>query len=208
MLISEYRSLPLRIVDGLELADKYRQVLRPAALVADRQGRLRRLPRFFYEIDSRQTASETDLAAHFALSEFIEVDVREAAALRAFPRYVPCAVTLLAAQLELFRLQVGVPVRIAANGGYRSPGHTLSTHTSTHAWGTAVNIYKIGDELLDEQEKIERYAGIATKLLPGIWSRPYGHNLGYADDHLHLDLGYVTVTPRDAASETDESRVL
>lgn len=207
MLISEYRSLPLRIVDGLELADKYRQVLRPAALVADRQGRLRRLPRFFYEIDSRQTASETNLAAHFAISEFIEVDVREAAALRAFPRYVPCAVTLLAAQLELFRQQVSAPVRIAANGGYRSPGHALFTHASTHAWGTAVNIYKIGDELLDEQEKIERYAGIATKLLPGIWSRPYGHNLGYADDHLHLDLGYVTVTPRDAASETDESRV-
>jgi hypothetical protein len=207
MLISDYRSLPLRIVDGLELADKYRQVLRPAALVADRQGRLRRLPRFFYEIDSRQTASETNLAAHFALSEFIEVDVREAAALRAFPRYVPCAVTLLAAQLELFRMQVGAPVRIAANGGYRSPEHALSTHASTHAWGTAINIYKIGDELLDEQEKIERYAGIATKLLPGIWSRPYGHNLGYADDHLHLDLGYVVVTPRDAASETDESRV-
>ncbi len=207
MQISEYRSLPLRIVDGLDLPEKYQQVLRPGALVADRQGRLRRLPRFFYEIDSRQTASEIQMAAHFALSEFAEVDVREAAVLRAFPRYLPCAVTLLAAQLELFRLQVGAPVRIAANGGYRSPGHALSAYASTHAWGTAVNIYQIGDELLDEQEKIERYAGIATKLLPGIWSRPYGHNLGYADDHLHLDLGFVTVTPRDAASETDESRV-
>jgi len=205
MLINGYGSLPLRIVDGLELAEKYREALKPAALVADRQGRLRRLPRFFYEVDSRKTAGEIMLAAHFALGEFIEVDVRETGALRAFPRYVPCAVTLLAAQLELFRLQVGAPVRVAANGAYRSPSHALSTHASTHAWATAVNIYQIGDELLDEQEKIERYAGIATKLLPGIWSRPYGHNLGYADDHLHLDLGFVTVTPRDAASETDES---
>ncbi|HEX8184206.1 MAG TPA: hypothetical protein VF747_05625 [Blastocatellia bacterium] len=204
MLINEYRSLPLRIVDGLELAERYREVLRPTAMVADRQGRMRRLPRFFYEIDSRKTARETMLAAHFALSEFIEVDVREAAALRVFPRYVPCAVTLLAAQLELFRLQVGATVRIAANGAYRSPAHALSTHASTHAWGTAVNIYQIGDELLNEQESIERFAGIAMKLLPGIWSRPYGHNLGYADDHLHLDLGFVTVTPRDAASETGE----
>ena len=206
MLINEYRSLPLRIVDGLELPEKYRDLLRPGAALADRQGRLRWLPRFFYEIDSRKTASETMLSAHFAVGEFIEVDVREAATLRAFPRYVPCAITLLAAQLELFRLQVGAPVRIAANGAYRSPAHAFSTHASTHCWGTAVNIYQIGDESLDEQEKIDRYAGVATKLLPGIWSRPYGHNLGYADDHLHLDLGFVTVTPRDAASETDESR--
>ena len=194
----------LKVVDGLELDEKYKEALRPAELARDRQGRLRRLPRFFYEIDSRQTARETRLAPHFSVWEFIEVDLRETELLRGFPRYIPCAVALIAAELELFRLQVGTFVHIAANGGYRSPAHELARGASTHSWGAAVNIYRVGDEYLDDQEKIERYSRIATRLLPGVWSRPYGHNVGYADDHLHLDLGYVTVTPRDAAGEIEQ----
>jgi hypothetical protein len=53
------------------------------------------------------------------------VDVREVEAMRTFPRYVPCAVALLATALEVFRAEVGTFVHIAANGGYRSPGHAL-----------------------------------------------------------------------------------
>ena len=26
--------------------------------------------------------------------------------------------------------------------------------------------------------------------------RPYGHQKGFADDHLHLDIGYAVLTPR------------
>ena len=39
------------------------------------------------------------------------------------------------------------------------------------------------------------------QLLPHVWIRPYGHTAGFADDHLHLDLGYALVVPRDAAGE-------
>ena len=194
----------LKVVDGLELDEKYKEALRPAELIADPQGRLRRLPRFFYEIDSRQSARETQLAPHFSVWEFIEVDLREAESLGGFPKYIPCAVALLAAALELFRQQVGTLVHIAANGGYRSPAHELARKASTHSWGAAADIYKIGGDYLDDQEKIERYGRIATRLLPGVWARPYGHNVGYADDHLHLDLGYVVVTPVDARGEIEQ----
>ena len=196
-------ALPLRVVDGYALDPELRRALRPGELVADREGRLRRLPRFFYEVDSWQTARETYLSPHFALWEFISVDVREAEAHRGFPRYVPCAVTLLAAHLEVFRERVKTYVRITANGGYRTPAHAHSTHASPHCWGTAANIYRIGDEYLDDQEKIERFGAIATKALPALWARPYGRTVGLADDHLHLDLGYVTLVPRNAPGEDD-----
>lgn len=194
-------SSSLRVVDGLELGPELRRVLRPGELMADRDGRLRRLPRFFYEVDSWQTARGAYLSAHFAMWEFISVDVREAEPQRTFPRYVPCAVALLAAHLEVFRERVKTYVRIAANGGYRTPGHALSTNASPHCWGTAANIYRIGDEYLDDQERIERFGAVATKTLPALWARPYGHDAGLADDHLHLDLGYVTLVPRDAPGE-------
>jgi len=194
-------AIPLVVVDGCALGPELRRVLRPGELMADREGRLRRLPRFFYEIGSWQTARETYLSPHFALWEFISVDVREAEAQRGFPRYVPCAVTLLAAHLEVFRERVKTYVRIAANGGYRTPAHALSTHASTHCWGTAANVYRIGDEYVDDQETIERFGAVATKAMPALWARPYGHTAGLADDHLHLDLGYVTLVPRDAAGE-------
>jgi hypothetical protein len=199
--MSSVRSLPLRVVDGLELDEKYRRALRPGEMLRDREGRARRLPRFFYEIDSGKTANETNISPHFSVWEFINTDVREAEVLHGFPRYIPCAVTLIAAHLELFRQQVGVVVRISANGGYRSPSHALTRYASPHNWGAAVNIYQIGDEYLDDQEKIERFNEIALKMLHGLWARPYGHNIGYADDHAHFDLGYVTIVPREAAGE-------
>ena len=202
--MSDYTSFPLTVVDGLALGERYRRALRPAEMMRDRQGRSRRLPRFFYEIDSRRTAQETKLTPHFSLWEFISVDVRESEALRGFPKFIPCAVALLAAELQLLRQEVGTFIHIAANGGYRSPAHALSHYASPHNWATAVNIYRIGDDYLDEQEKIERYGRQAARLLPGAWVRPYGHNVGYADDHVHLDLGYVTVVPRDAAGEDEQ----
>lgn len=193
--------LPLRVVDGRRLSKEYRDLLNPDGLMCDAQGRARRLPRYFYEIPSWEVAVQTRLAPHFYLWEFIQVDVREASALRLFPRYVPCAVTLLAACLEQFREAVGTFVHIAANGGYRSPGHARSNNASTHCWGTAVNIYRIGDSFLDSREAIERYAAAAREVLPGVWTRPYGTSAGFADDHLHLDFGYVNAVPRDAPGD-------
>ncbi len=200
----ENRRFPLRVVDGLRLSEPYRAALRPGELLYDAEGRGRRLPRYFYEIDSWKTARETQLAPDFGLYEFIATDLHEARVLHGFPRYVPCAILQLAALLSIFRQRTGTYVHIAANGGYRSPGHAHARNASPHHWGTAVNIYRIGDEYLDAQEAIERYASLAHEVLPAFWSRPYGHTVGFADDHLHLDLGYVTVVPREAAGETND----
>ena len=193
--------LPLPVVDAVELNRVHRAVLRPDEALQDEDGKLRRLPRFFYEVDSWQTAQQVMLSEHFSLWEFLTVDVRESELQRTFPRYIPCAVTALAAHLQVFREAVGTFVHIAANGGYRSPSHALSTHASTHCWGTAVNIYRVGDDYLDTEDKIDRYARIARKSLPGWWVRPYGSEKGFADDHLHLDLGFLLLVPREAPSE-------
>jgi hypothetical protein len=191
----------LPIVDALELDETRRRILRPGEMMRDRSGRVRRLPRYFYEVDSWQTAVQLQLSEHFTLSEFLGVDVREAQPLRLFPRYVPCAVTLLAASLELVRHSVGTLIYIAANGGYRSPGHRLTDHASTHCWGIAANVYRVGDEYLDSQDRIERFARVITHVLPSAWVRPYGHGKAEADDHVHVDMGYTVTTPRNASSE-------
>ena len=194
-------TLPLRIVDGLDLSALHRSLLMPDTIVRDYQARKRRLPRFFYAVDSWAAALETRLTPHFALWEFMTVDLYEPEPLRRFPRYVPCAVSMLAAHLEVFRLEVAAPVHIAANGGYRSPSHGRSTLGSPHGWGTAVNIYRIGDEYVDDREKIDRYSSLATALLPVVRAKPYGPAPAFADDHLHIDIGYVRAIPAEAPDE-------
>ena len=186
----------LPIVDGLSLPAQHRTLLRPGELLRGPGGEAHVLPRFFYLVEHSAAAVETQLTAHFGLWEFIEVDLHEAPLLRSYPRYVPCAVTLLAAVLEVVRAEFGAPIRIAANGGYRSPAHAASRSASPHAWGTAVNIYRVGGEYLDSGEKIARYAGLAARAVAGCWARPAGSGPGLADDHLHIDLGYVTAVPR------------
>jgi hypothetical protein len=170
-------------------------------MLCDERGRARQLPRFFYEVRSWAEALEVELAPHFALWEFIQTDVREAEAQRGFPRYVPCAITLLAMALEHLRLEVDALVHIAANGGYRSPRHGINRHASPHCWGTAVNIYRIGDDYLDSREQHEHYAAMARAKLPGVWVRPYGDGPGSTNDHLHLDFGYVVAVPHDAPGD-------
>jgi hypothetical protein len=197
--MTEVGTLPLPIVDALHLDDVRRKILRPGEMMKDREGRVRRLPRYFYEVDSWQTAVDLQLAEHFTLSEFLGVDVRETRPLRLFPRYVPCAVTMLAVHLELLRRELDTFIYVAANGGYRSPDHQLTDHASTHCWGTAANVYRVGDDYLDSPERIERFTRIVQKVLPTAWIRPYGSNKGEAD--VHIDLGYTVTTPRAASSE-------
>ena len=193
--------VPLPIVDGWTLPSPHRELLRPGELLPDRNGELHRLPRFFYIVASNDVALGTLLTPHFGLWEFMEVDLYEATALRRYPRYIPCAVTLLAAALEVLRTEVGASIRVAANGGYRSPSHAGSASGSPHCWGVAANVYRIGTEYIDTEDKILRYSALAARTLAGCWTRPYGVDRGYADDHLHVDLGYVTAVPR-ASSET------
>lgn len=187
--------LPLPLVTGDQLPEDVGAVLRPGSAVRDMAGIRRALPASFLLVESWEQALETQLTPHFLLWELIGVDVREDPAVRAFPRYVPCALLHLAAALELFRLEVGTYVHIAANGGYRSPGHGLSRRASRHCWGTAANIYRVGDTFLDGRDEIERFAALARRVIPGVWCRPFGFGDGLADDHLHIDLGYTTFDP-------------
>ena len=190
----------LRAIDGLNLPGEYRALLRPSAAETDSRGNVHRLPRFFYEIDSWQQAHEIRFAPHFTLAELMLVDCREAELLLSeFPHHVPCAVILLAMFLEDFRREVGAPVFISANGGYRSPAHQIGGAKSIHAWGTAANIYRVGDTFLDDAKSIERYGAIASSLSQAVLVRPFGSGAGETDDHLHLDLGFVSLAPRECS---------
>lgn len=190
----------LRAVDGFGLPDEYRALLRPGKAERDLQGVVHHLPRFFYEIASWQEAHELRLARHFTLAELMLVDCREARLLLTqFPHYVPCAIVLLARFLEDFRREVEAPVFISANGGYRSPAHQVGEPKSIHAWGTAANIYRVGDTFLNDSRSIEKYGTIATSLSRAVAARPFGQEPGKTDDHLHIDLGFATLTPRECS---------
>lgn len=187
----------LQIVDGRTLADEYRTALHPGEVVCDENGARHRLPRYFYRIESWDEAKATLLAPNFGLYEFISTDLREAGPLHGFPRFVPLAILHTAAHLALLRTHLDTYLHIAANGGYRSPAHELAHAASPHLWGTAVNIYRIGDDLLNSGDQIERYSRIVEKLLPGAWVRPYGSKVGQTMDHLHVDFGRFVVSPRE-----------
>jgi len=188
----------LRAIDGLDLPDEYRALLRPGEVETDVQGNVHRLPRFFYEISTWQEAHQIRLAPHFTLAELMLVDCREARLLLTqFPHYVPCATVLLARFLEDFRREVGAPVFISANGCYRSPAHQIGGAKSIHAWGTAANIYRVGETFLSEVKAVERYRAIAASLGPAVFVRPFGPEQGQTDDHLHIDLGFTSLTPRE-----------
>jgi len=191
-------SEPLPVVDGLKLPEATRALLRPGEPVRTKDGSTHHLPRFFYEVESWQQARDTKLAAHFTLSELISVDCREAAPLlREFPHYIPCAVSILARYLEELRSRVEAPVMVSVNGGYRSPSHRFSEMPSTHVWGTAANIYRIGDVWLDDPKSIERYGKIAASIGQEVFVKRHGAGPGETDDHLHFDLGYLHLSPRN-----------
>ncbi|SRR5260370_15865163 len=190
----------LRAIDGLKLPEEYRALLRPGETETDVHDNFHHLPRFFYEIASWQEAHEIRLAPHFTLAELMLVDCREARLLLSqFPHYMPCAVVLLARLLEDFRREVDAPVFISANGGYRSPAHQIGGAKSIHAWGTAANIYRIGDTFLNDVKSIGKYGAIAASLSPAVFVRPFGSERGQTDDHLHIDLGFASLTPRECS---------
>ena len=203
--MSQAETQLLKVVDAFDLDDELRSLLRPGEMVRDAQGRRHRLPRYFYEIESHETAVQTRLTPHFGLNEFILVDLKEAARLQQFPRYVPCAVRLLAFYLEQFRTVVQSSAHIAVNGGYRSPAHKMSTEATPHMWGTAADVYRIGANILKTKEMIEKFNEIAEDLSEDISVLPYGHVTGKnADDHVHIDVGYLTLIPREISEDRME----
>jgi hypothetical protein len=186
----------LRAVDGLTLSSEHRAALRPGEAVADETGKVHHLPRFFFEVPSWEEAHSLRVASHFAMSELITVDSREAdLLLRTFPHYVPCAILALARYLEDFRREVDAPVFVSANGGYRSPAHRANKAPSLHSWGTAADIYRIGDTYLDDEKTIARYGRIAASLGAEVFVR----SAKPGGDHLQVDLGYLTLVPRECS---------
>ena len=195
----------LKVVDAYDLDDELRSILKPGDMVRDGDGRRHRLPRYFYEIPSHEMAMATRLSPHFSINEFILSDLKEAPRLQEYPKYLPCAIRLLAFYLEQFRAAAGASVHVAVNGGYRSPSHKLSLHASSHMWGTAADVYRIGSTILKTREAIEKYNEIAEDVSDEITVLPYGHVTGKnADDHVHLDLGFVTLIPREISEDRME----
>ena len=196
--MSEASELPgLKVVDAFDLDVGVRALLRPGEMVKDREGRRHRLPRYFYEIPSHAEAKSIRLTNNFKLNEFIQVDIREAPELQDYPRYIPCAVRLLAFYLQRVRETIGLSMHVAVNGGYRSPGHRMAVAATPHMWGTAADIYRVGTTILRDEETITKYNRIAEDVSDDLWAMPFGHAEGQADDHIHLDLGYITLTPRE-----------
>jgi hypothetical protein len=203
--MSDSREPALKVVDAFDLDDELRTILKPGDMVRDAAGRRHRLPRYFYEVPDHDVAMRVRLTQHFGLNEFILADLKEAPRLQSFPKYVPCAVRLLAFFLEQFRTAAGSSVHIAVNGGYRSPGHKLSIGATSHMWGTAADIYRIGPHILKTKETIDKYNDIAEDLSDDVYVLPYGHVTGKnADDHVHLDLGYITLVPREISEDRME----
>jgi hypothetical protein len=191
----------LKIVDAFDFDPELRALLRPGELVEGIGGHYHHLPRYFYEVPSHEAARDIRLTPHFGLNEFLLVDVKEAARLRAFPRYVPCAIRLLAFFLERIREAAGAPLHLAVNGGYRSPAHKLSMAATPHMWGTAADLYRVGTVVLRDRASIETYNRVIEDLTDDLYVMPYGHEIGEADDHIHVDLGYVTVVPREISED-------
>lgn len=186
----------LPVVDGRALPPELRKLLRPGEPGVPGDADSAPLPRYFYQVESWRMACGHKLTAHFTLAELMTVDCRESPSLlHGFPHYVPCAISVLARYLEEFRTRVDAPVFVAVNGGYRSPAHGFSTKPSAHLWATAANIYRVGDTFLDDERSIERYARIAAGIGQEIRVKPFGHGPGETDDHLHLDLGCLSMAP-------------
>lgn len=194
----------LKVVDAFDLDDDLRSILRPGEMVKDRRGRRHRLPRYFYEVPSHEAAMDVRLTPHFGLNEFILVDLKETQRLQQFPRYIPCAVRILAFYLERFRELAGASVHVAVNGGYRSPAHRLSVSATPHMWGTAADLYRVGTLILKDRDPIERFNRILSDLSDDLWVMPYGHETGRADDHVHVDLGYLTLVPKEISEDRME----
>ena len=184
----------MKTVDGLRLSLKQRALLRPGELISTLPDTQHRLPRFFFEVPSWPSAHETLLTPHFKLAELMKVDCREARPLLdEFPHFVPCAIALLAQLLEQLRREFGGPIFVSANGGYRSPAHQLSDAEPIHCWGTAADIYRVGDTFLDDESSIRKFARLAAAFEPALGVKPFEPG----DDHLHVDLGFATVAPSE-----------
>ena len=193
---------PLPIVDGLELDAPVRSLLMPGVPVRDSHARLRRLPRFFYAVESWNVALETQADAAFRdVGVHGRRSVRAGAAApvsratcrapsRRSPRISRCCASRSARRFTS-PPTADIDRRRTAS---RSPG-------SPHCWGTAANIYRIGDRVSRRARRDRKVRGARDRSAAGAARAAVRAGPGCVDDHVHLDLGYVTAVPADAAGE-------
>ena len=97
----------------------------------------------------------------------------------------------------------GDPSRLVRRRMIRRTGKSFQSPaggaTSIHAWGTAANIYRVGDTFLNDVRSIGKYGAIAASLSPAVFVRPFGLERGQTNDHLHIDLGFASLTPRECS---------
>lgn len=194
----------LKVVDAHDLPEEVRILLRPGEMVKDRDGRRHRLPRYFYEIPSYEEAKGVQLSPNFRLNEFVRVDLREADRLQQYPRYVPCAIRIMASVLQRIRDAIGSSLHISVNGAYRSPAHERNLPASPHMWGTAVDLYRIGNSMLQTEDSIRKFGAMIEDLTGEIEVSSFGHEPPLTDDHLHIDLGYLIWIPRQISEDRME----
>ncbi len=182
-------------VDGLTLPEEIRSLLRPDEEVALPNKLWGRLPRYFYAVANREEGNKL-LTPNFALAELMIVDCRESRILfERWPRYVPCAIMLLTAFLQAFRDKIGLPVYVAANGGYRSPSHQINKCLGAHSWAIAADIYRVGDTYLTDKYQIEKYGSLAQST--GFHLKSSRPEVDEASDHLHVELEILSAMPSD-----------
>ena len=61
-------------------------------------------------------------------------------------------------------------MHIAVNGGYRSPGHKMSSNATAHMWGTAADIYRIGAAII--KYNLDGYHGDLVRALADYYGGP------------------------------------
>jgi hypothetical protein len=71
----------------------------------------------------------------------------------------------------------------------------MSCVAGPHIWATAADIYRVGDVYLDDSKSVERFARVAESIGQEVTVKPFGHGPGETDDHLHLELGYLSLIP-------------
>ncbi len=170
-----------------------RSLLRPGEMVRDAAGTAASPSALLLRSSlATRRRRRSSLTPHFASTSSSSSTSRRRSRLQDYPRYVPCAVRILAFYLERFREAFGASLHIAVNGGYRSPAHKLYAPASlAHVGNRRPTSTAIGTSILNDQESDRAATGKRPRRSADELNvLPYGHDVGKADDHLHFDLGY------------------
>jgi hypothetical protein len=139
-------------------------------------------------------------APHFTLAELMLVDCREARVLlKPVSRITcPCAILLLARFLEDFRREVDTPVFISATAGTARRRIKLAARKAFMRGARRQISTGSATLFFPMQSPLESMARSRHHLVR-LFLFDFGHEKGQTSDHLHIDLGFVSLTPRECS---------